>query len=224
MGLFYAGFAMARAGAPAAEPHRRALADAGAAAVAELAQARGGRARGRQPDPGAAPHVGHGDGPHALARARHHAGRHREGQLRLDHGVDDDGAEPGPVRDGVAEPDGAQLQVPACARRRTGDDRRRRRGSARAQPPDRLQGHARDARGRGGEVDGRPRQAAPGRRPARDVRARRRRQGRDPLGQLRRRCRACTTATRSSWRRPPASIACRLSAWWWTGRISRAPS
>ena len=56
--------------------------------VLKLAAAGRGRARGRQPDPGAAPHVGHRGGADAVARARRRARRHRAGQLRLDHRLD----------------------------------------------------------------------------------------------------------------------------------------
>ncbi len=56
------------------------------------------------------------------------------------------------------------FRFPASLGDQLEDDRRDRRGAARAQPPDRLQGHAGDDRGRGGEVDGRARQAAAGRR------------------------------------------------------------
>ena len=69
-----------------------------------------GRARRRQPDPGAAPDVGQRRGADAVARARRRVCRHGARQLRVDHRLDGHDAQPGPVRHAVAghrDPDAA---------------------------------------------------------------------------------------------------------------------
>ena len=133
----------------AAQSSAVARAREGDSAGSALAASGGRRARRGQPDPGSAPDVGERGGADALAGARRRLRGDGARQLRLDHRLDGDGAQPGPVRRAVAGHRGQVDAVPAVdgagalgdpwrgarpdgARRagrlsrHTGDDRRRR--------------------------------------------------------------------------------------------------
>ena len=69
----------------------------------QVAAAGRGRAGRRQPDPGAAPHVGDGGRADAVAGARRGVRRHGARQLQLDRRLDGHDAQSRPVRDAVAE-------------------------------------------------------------------------------------------------------------------------
>ena len=101
--VFYTGYVMAIVAALLLSPMLSVALARAHAAGAEVAAAGRRRARGRQPDSVAAPHVGERRRADAVARARRGVRRDGARQLRLDHRLDGHGAQPRSVRLAVAE-------------------------------------------------------------------------------------------------------------------------